>query len=127
MTGQDFGADELAGHNLLLALGLEASAQNLETAARHMRMHREGTEGFLLDKAQEALQQSLEQAFLRRIGSHDGVWAAGYGAAEQDALGWFLDQQTNLKTTAPMSKGRFLRSLVRAAKRDNAIVTKRPG
>ena len=48
-----FGVDEVAAHNLLIALGLEASEDRIAEVAAHMRAHRASAEQYRLDKARD--------------------------------------------------------------------------
>ena len=109
--------DEVAAHNLLLALGLNASDANLRVAADHLAAHRVAAERFLLDKARADLLAHLESAFMR-VRVDEGSWSDGYGAAEHEALAWLAMRSHASAPPRASTKGRILRSMIRARKRD---------
>ena len=119
--------DELAGHNLLIALGVERSDRNVEIATQHMRLHREGAQTFHLEQTQASLWHRLEDAYLQHSRLQEGDRAEGYFAAEQEVMNWFDEQGDDVEGAHPASKGRILRTMVRQKKRETAIVTKRRG
>jgi hypothetical protein len=119
--------DELAGHNLLIALGVERSGQNVKIAAQDMWMHREGARTLQLEQAQEALRQRLETAYQQLSHLQDGDRAVGYFAAEQEVINWFANQRQDTRIKRPMSKGRILRTLLRGKKREASVIAKSRG
>lgn len=109
------GVDEVAAHNLLLALGLEASEDRIAEAAAHMRAHRTSAEHLLLDKARDDLFTHLESAF-RRFRTHDDHWNAGYAAAETEAVNWFAARPYVDAVPPARTKGDILRAMIRHQK-----------
>jgi hypothetical protein len=112
--------DELAGRNLLLALGLDADESHLALAADHMRAHRMDAQRFDAAKVREELLAHLERAFLERVHPDDGAWSAGYAAAEREALNWAADREQMKRPPAPKSTGAHLRSMIRTARQRSA-------
>jgi hypothetical protein len=109
--------DEVAAHNLLLALGMDVTDGGLQVVAGHLAAHRVEAERFLLSKAQEELFSHLENAFMR-MRAGDGGWQEGYAAAEREALAW-IDRRGHARTPPPPSStGQILRSMIRARRRD---------
>ncbi|WP_156448054.1 hypothetical protein [Sphingobium sp. CCH11-B1] len=110
-----FGVDEVAAHNLLIALGLEASEDRIAEVAAHMRAHRASAEQYRLDKARDDLFAHLENAFLR-FRAHDDHWNAGYAAAESEALNWFAERPPVDAPPPARTTGEILRAMIREQK-----------
>lgn len=117
MSDDVIGVDEVAAHNLLLALGLEASEDRIAAVAAHMRAHRTAAGQFALEKAREDLFARLENAFMR-FRTHDDLWNAGYAAAENEALNWFAERPSIEAAPPVRSKSHILRAMIRQQKAD---------
>lgn len=125
MEQRGIGVDELAAHNLLIALGVSLSVSNLSTAAKHFKAHREGAESLQMERAQISIREHLETAFMENRSLQEGDRAFGYAVAEQETMNWFYENVPQKTERAPISKGRMLRSMMRAKKQENAIITRR--
>jgi hypothetical protein len=117
--------DEVAAHNLLLALGYDVNDGDVQVVAAHLAAHRVEAERFLLSKARADLFSHLESAFMR-LRAGEGGWQDGYAAAEREALAWIDRRGHERAPAAPPSTGRILRSMVRARKRDGQAGRPRP-
>lgn len=124
MAERGIGVDELAAHNLLIALGVSLSTSNLSTAAKHFRVHREGAESLQIERAQVSILEHLEAAFMKNSSLQEGDRAFGYASAEQEAMNWFYDNAPRNSERPPISKGKVLRSMVRAKKQESTIITR---
>ena len=116
MICQNFTSDDLAAFNLLLELGVKRTAASLACVTRHMRSHREGAETLLMQRARSDLSAHLERMAIDAFPHHEEDWTSGFGAAEEAAANWFLDQEAERSQSTPRSRGAILRTLVRAAK-----------
>lgn len=125
MDRRMIGVDDVAAHNLLIALGVTATANNLAATARHFKAHRESAERHQMQQAEESMLQHLEAAFMENDKLQEGERASGYAAAQQEAMNWFFDNAANHSEAPRASKGRLLRSMVRERKQRRAIVTRR--
>ena len=125
MEQRGIGVDELAAHNLLIALGVSLSASNLSTAARHFKAHREGAESFQMERAQISIRERLETAFMENRSLQEGDRAFGYAVAEQETINWFYENASGNAERPPVSKGKMLRTMMRAKKQESAIITRR--
>jgi transcription initiation factor TFIIIB Brf1 subunit/transcription initiation factor TFIIB len=120
MERRTIGIDDVAAHNLLIALGVKLTASNLAAVARHLKAHRESAE-----QAEESMLQHLEAVFMENDKLQKGDRASGYAAAQQEAMNWFFDNAVQHTEVPRASKGRMLRSMVRERKQRSAIITRR--
>lgn len=117
MSDDVIGVDEVAAHNLLRALGLEASDGRIAVAAAHMRAHRTSAGQFALEKACDDFFVHMENPFLRSR-THDEQWSAGCAVAENEALNWFAERPHADAPPSVRSKGHILRTMIRQQKAD---------
>lgn len=125
MERRTIGIDDVAAHNLLIALGIKLTASNLAAVASHFKAHRESAERHQMQQAEESMLQHLEAVFMENDNLQKGDRASGYAAAQQEAMNWFFDKAVQHTEVPRASKGRLLRSMVRERKQRSAIITRR--
>lgn len=117
--------DNLAAKALLGSLGLEATPEHLNLAAAQLAEHRNSYVSWLLGRAHSKIVEILETRFRECLDRKSEDWVAGYQFAEQEVARLMPEDLAGLVQDRPRSKGQILRSMVREARRQTEIISRR--
>lgn len=108
--------DRLAANNLLAALGVDATEERLDIAARHFSLHRETAMSLAAERARTQAIRALEQGSADRLADEPPQWGDGYRYAEEIIARLAPDDWMDMGPARARTKGQILRTLMRSAR-----------
>jgi hypothetical protein len=108
--------DELAASTLFAALGLDPTEERLAIVAGHFARHRENVASWAAERAQANIAQTLEDASRDIFARESEDWTSGFRNAEQTIVTMSAEELLAVERTAPLSKGRILRTMMKQAR-----------
>lgn len=116
--------DRLAARSLLVKLHIDPTPSVIEVAANELAAHRERSAGWIVDRVRSRAGRVLEDRAMHCLGRHSEDWASGVWFAQEQiatmSIGELLDQPEG----HAQSRGQVLRSMVRKARDESAIVVR---
>ncbi len=120
---QNLEVDRLAARRILLGLGIDPTPEQIEQVASVVAEHSRNYAAWAIDRAQQTILGRLEQRFGENIERRGEDWAMGYQFAESEVARMSHAEMIDItgERRAP-SKGQILRSMLRKARSDSALV-----
>lgn len=117
--------DRLAASNLLARLEIEVTPAIVEEVAMEFARHRQDVERWVAERVQSQIVSKLEERSIRDFGRMDESWNSGFSAAEELIATLMPNDLLDQPYGKAPSKGEVLRSMVREARKNAAIVERR--
>lgn len=117
--------DRLAAGKLLARLEIEATPAIVEEVAMEFARHRQDVERWVAERVQSQIVSKLEERSIRDFGRMDENWNSGFSAAEELIATLMPNDLLDQPYGKAPSKGEVLRSMVREARKNAAIVERR--
>lgn len=117
--------DRLAASNLLARLQIEVTPAIVEEVATEFARHRKDVEQWVAERVQSQIVSELEERSMRDFGRMDESWNSGFSAAEELIATLMPNELLDQPYGKAPSKGEVLRSMVREARKNSAIVERR--
>ena len=108
--------DQLAASNLLAALGVEATPEQLALATEHIARHRQDQISWAAERVHSRLVDMLENVSTEAFVHENEDFTRGFRYAEQQILTLDPQRLLELASERPRSQGQFLRAMVRQAR-----------
>ena len=108
--------DQLAACNLLAALGVEATPEQLALTTSHISRHRQDQIGWAAERVHSRLVDMLEKVSTESFVHESEDFTQGFRYAEQQILTLDPRQLLELASERPRPQAQILRAMVRQAR-----------